>query len=227
MLLPAGIWWVVVTLAPAAAPLELPWLTAAKETLRPPLITRADGVRIRFGTIADAPDIRSLWAANAAPNALTPAWSRNGVARSFARRRSPGGGLRATSAVARDASGALVGFLAANAVDEPYNEASAVPWRDFVEAGVARCLVGPVCVAEASRGSGLFEDLYRALVSSDDLAAFSELVSAIEAGNAASLRAHLRLPGAATAGEFADDGGSPWAVVRFDLGALRAAYPAD
>ena len=76
-------------LCAAARALELPggaWLRAAAERTRPPLIARPDGVSIRFGTVADAGPIRDLWRANAAPNALGPAWSTRGVERSFARR---------------------------------------------------------------------------------------------------------------------------------------------
>ena len=90
--------------------------------------------------------------------------------------------------------------------------------------GVDRCLLGPVCVATTRRGSGLFADLYRALATSDDLAALDEGVTVIERGNVASLRAHLKLPGADECGAYDDDDGARWAVVRVDLRAARAAW---
>ena len=227
----AAPWWLLAL--PVVASLER--LQAFSRVLRGeaprPVISREDGVRVRSGCKGDAARIRELWLANdearvAGPCSLMPAWSVEGIERSFAPRRA-GGAFRATSSVAYDWSEdppKLVGFAAANSPEEAYNADSTLPWRAAVDDGAfdPGAFVGPVCVAAEKRGSGLFRDLYAALLTSDDLADVGDGVTIIDAGNVPSLTAHARLPGCAEAGAF-DHGGRSWVVFRFDVAAARAA----
>ena len=52
-----------------------------------PLLIREDGTRLRRGTREDAPRIRTLWAANVAPNSLGEAWSPGGIETAFVYRK--------------------------------------------------------------------------------------------------------------------------------------------
>ena len=52
-----------------------------------PLLVRDDSTRLRRGTREDAPRIRSLWAANVAPNSLGEAWSPGGIETAFVYRK--------------------------------------------------------------------------------------------------------------------------------------------
>ena len=52
-----------------------------------PLLVRDDGARLRRGTREDAPRIRTLWAANVAPNSLGEAWSPGGIETAFVYRK--------------------------------------------------------------------------------------------------------------------------------------------
>jgi len=204
------------------------WLQAL---LAPPeaqslLIREADGIRVRHGLAADAPRIRELWSANddrSAPHQLGRAWSPEGITTAFARRRRASGATAATSTVAyRENS--LVGFLAATSAEEAFNNVGPlVAWRDLFEEGVPRALFGPVCVCASARGTGLFRDLYRALlVESADLDRVREGVVIIDARNEPSLRAHRKLRGCGAAGEFESADGRPWVVLKLDLEQTRA-----
>ena len=183
-------------------------------------------MRLRRGTREDAPRIRQLWAANVAPNSLGEAWSPGGIETAFVYRKTRDGRAAATSVVAYDEDRRLVGFAAATAADEPFNNLGPlVEWKTFfdLEDGRNRCLLGPICVEASVRGSGLFRDLYDALlVRSGDLDDVAEGVVLIHAENHASLTAHRRLDGCTTLGEFASADGRPFVVLALDLAAARA-----
>ena len=191
-----------------------------------PLLVRDDGTRLRRGTREDAPRIRQLWAANVAPNSLGEAWSPGGIETAFVYRKTRDGRAAATSVVAYDEDRRLTGFAAATAADEPFNNLGPlVEWKTFfdLEDGRNRCLLGPICVEASVRGSGLFRDLYDALlVRSGDLDDVAEGVVLIHAENHASLTAHRRLDGCTTLGEFASADGRPFVVLALDLAAARA-----
>ena len=202
-------WWDAF-FAPAPAPL---------------LVREKDGTRLRRGTREDAPRIRQLWAANVAPNSLGEAWSPGGIETAFVYRKTRDGRAAATSVVAYDEDRRLAGFAAATAADEPFNNLGPlVEWKTFfdLEDGRNRCLLGPICVEASVRGSGLFRDLYDALlVRSGDLDDVAEGVVLIHAENHASLTAHRRLDGCTTLGEFASADGRPFIILALDLAAAR------
>ena len=193
---------------------------------QPLLVREKDGTRLRRGTREDAPRIRQLWAANVAPNSLGEAWSPGGIETAFVYRKTRDGRAAATSVVAYDEDRRLTGFAAATAADEPFNNLGPlVEWKTFfdLEDGRNRCLLGPICVEASVRGSGLFRDLYDALlVRSGDLDDVAEGVVLIHAENHASLTAHRRLDGCTTLGEFASADGRPFVVLALDLAAARA-----
>ncbi len=141
------------------------------------------------------------------------------------------GRAAATSVVAYDEDRRLAGFAAATAADEPFNNLGPlVEWKTFfdLEDGRNRCLLGPICVEASVRGSGLFRDLYDALlVRSGDLDDVAEGVVLIHAENHASLTAHRRLDGCTTLGEFASADGRPFVVLALDLAAARAGLISD
>ena len=56
-----------------------------------PLLVRDDSTRLRRGTREDAPRIRTLWAANVAPNSLGEAWSPGGIETAFVYRKTRDG----------------------------------------------------------------------------------------------------------------------------------------
>mmetsp|Transcript_2359 Transcript_2359/g.6746 ORF Transcript_2359/g.6746 Transcript_2359/m.6746 type:complete len:236 (-) Transcript_2359:5-712(-) len=202
-----------------------PWLRQFFEPVDRPLVARPDGVRVRRGLAADAPRIKELWAENVGPCTLGDAWSAGGIETAFAPRFRDGR-CRATSAVAYSKDREMVGFAAATASDEPFNNVGPlVRWRDVVDDDdrVARALLGPVCVAASERGSGLFRDLYAGLlVHSRDLEDVAEGVVLIHADNAASLAAHSKLAGCREAGRFRSTDDRPWVVLVLDLEAARA-----
>ena len=197
----------------------------APEKPQPLLVREKDGTRLRRGTREDAPRIRQLWAANVAPNSLGEAWSPGGIETAFVYRKTRDGRAAATSVVAYDEDRRLTGFAAATAADEPFNNLGPlVEWKTFfdLEDGRNRCLLGPICVEASVRGSGLFRDLYDALlVRSGDLDDVAEGVVLIHAENHASLTAHRRLDGCTTLGEFASADGRPFVVLALDLAAAR------
>lgn len=205
------------------------WLEAVQDTSFRPL-REAKGVRFRHGTAGDAPRIRELWQLNdekaiGGPHALMDAWSTDGIEAAFASRTSPdSGNMLATSIVAYDASRSLVGFVAANSPDEPFNVGS-TEWRQHVDSGpTRRALYGPVCVAAERRGTGLFQDLFEAMCVSPDMSRIDEVVTIVQTENTPSLRAHLKLPGARERGHFVGHNGKAFKVLTLDLVEARAAF---
>jgi hypothetical protein len=99
-------------------------------------------------------------------------------------------------------SGALVGFISANTTSHPFNS-SAPPLRRAQEVyslgskdgGAAQegFLLGPVCVAQRWRRSGLFQKLHSQLRAAPQLSG-REGVVMINLANTPSLKAHLKLP---------------------------------
>jgi hypothetical protein len=167
--------------------------THLPETIR--YILPVKGVSIRAAGLDDAPAIRQLWLANHTPGgafSLLPPPAEETICSLF---------MDLVSFVAvKEEDGSIVGFISANTATHPFNSAApplrraqmvhSMEGKDGAQEGF---LLGPVCVAQAYRRSGLFQRLHYQLRAAPQLCG-REGVVMINLGNTPSLKAHLKLP---------------------------------
>jgi hypothetical protein len=155
---------------------------------------RMNEIAVTLATLRDVDDIVTLLQKNEAPHgSLTGHFTHEGIE----------AGLKTMPVILARLEGQLVGALVSAPVDSARTRPAVARMLAAYGGGPDAYVYGPICVADAVRGRGVARMLFDRLRS--ELPG-REGILFIRRDNAASLRAHERLPGMQVRGEFSADG---------------------
>ncbi len=144
-------------------------------------------------TLSDLDEIVVLLQANEAPRgSLTGHFSRERIEAA----------IRAMPVIVARLDGRLVGVLVSTPLEAVRGHPVLEQMLAVHRGGPGAYVYGPICVAEAARGHGVMRTLFERLTSE---LSNREGILFVRKDNAASLRAHQRLPGMHVRGEFTVD----------------------